>query len=109
MRERLWVLEGHEPVRAADLLSWAQWMEKGLQVVARTEVVPGAVVSTVFLGLDHGYGRGPPLVFETMAFLPGGDRELLGRYSTWAAAERGHVLAIKDLHNRMVAAADGVG
>lgn len=25
-------------------------------------------VSTVFLGLDHQYGEGPPLVFETMVF-----------------------------------------
>lgn len=27
-----------------------------------------AEVSTVWLGLDHGYGGGPPIIFETMVF-----------------------------------------
>ena len=31
-------------------------------------VVRGVTVSTVWLGLDHGFGVGPPLIFETMVF-----------------------------------------
>ena len=58
--------------------------------VARTELAGGAVeISTVFLWLDHSYGQGPPILFETMVF--GGllDEEC-ERYSTWIEAEQGH-------------------
>lgn len=51
-----------------------------------------AEVSTVFLGIDYGFGRTPdPLLFETMVFY-GPDRECgrMMRYFTWEEAERGH-------------------
>lgn len=35
--------------------------------VALTEIGP-YVVSTVWIGLDHNFGNGPPLIFETMVF-----------------------------------------
>lgn len=44
-------------------------------------------VSTVHLVLDHNFGAGPPLIFETMVF-PGAD--LWDRYSTEEAALAGH-------------------
>lgn len=47
------------------------------------------MVSTVFLGLDHQYGDGPPLLFETMVFGGPLDHEM-NRYSTWNEAEKGH-------------------
>jgi hypothetical protein len=51
-------------------------------------------VSTVFLGLDHNWGDGPPILFETMIF--GGERdEYQERYSTWGEAEEGHQRAIE--------------
>jgi hypothetical protein len=37
-------------------------------VVAKTEVGGVWEVSTVWLGNDHGFGFGPPLIFETMVF-----------------------------------------
>ena len=52
------------------------------------------VVSTVFLGLDHSFGGGPPLLFETMIF-DGGEEEHCVRYSTWQQAEEGHKEACK--------------
>jgi len=55
--------------------------------VAKTTV--GSVdVSTVFLVLDHNWGDGPPLVFETMVF--GGEGEPQWRYATWDEAIAGH-------------------
>ena len=46
-------------------------------------------VSTVFLGLNHQFGDGPPLIFETMVF--GGDLDgEQERYSTEAEAIEGH-------------------
>jgi len=47
------------------------------------------MISTVFLGLDHGWGTGPPLLFETMVF-NGPLHEDMDRYTTWAQAEAGH-------------------
>ncbi len=40
----------------------------GWERVARTEIAETVEVSTVFLGLDHSFGEGSPLVFESMAF-----------------------------------------
>ncbi len=50
-------------------------------------------VSTVFLGLNHQYGGGPPLIFETMIF--GGEYdEEQWRYTTEAEALQGHEAAV---------------
>jgi len=32
------------------------------------DVINGFLISTVWIGLDHQFGDGPPLVFETMVF-----------------------------------------
>lgn len=53
------------------------------------------MVSTVFLGIDHQFGDGPPLIWETMIFT---DLGWLGnwchRYTTKAAATNGHYLIV---------------
>src|SRR5262249_41846496 len=36
--------------------------------VAHDDLPDGSYLSTVWLGLDHGHGLGPPLIFETMRF-----------------------------------------
>ncbi|MDX1247536.1 hypothetical protein GHK05_20720 [Sinorhizobium meliloti] len=65
-------------------------------------------VSTVFLGLDHQFGRGPPLLFETMAFRKGGgDCEQCERYSTWDDAEAGHAAMVRRLQRQEVEAPTG--
>lgn len=54
-------------------------------------------VSTVLLGLDHSWGKGPPLIFETMIF--GGPHDnFCTRYATKQQALDGHeavVLALE--------------
>jgi hypothetical protein len=72
-----------------DLMRWAEWFETADRHVKLTE--QGDVrVSTVFLGLDHNFSdRGPPILFETMAFV-GDDSVGQERYATWAEAEEGH-------------------
>ena len=59
-------------------------------------------VSTVFLGLNHQYGQGPPLIFETMIF---GDRNLVeqycDRYSTLEEAKAGHAVAVEIARQRL--------
>ena len=48
----------------------------------------------VFLGLDHSFGSGPPLLFETMVFGGPLDEEM-DRYTTWDEAEAGHKAMVK--------------
>ena len=60
------------------------------RAVARTEIRPDPIVSTVFLGMGHAYGLGPPLLFETMVFPDGDLWDEHERYTTWAEAEAGH-------------------
>jgi hypothetical protein len=59
--------------------NWAYRMQdRDYVVVAQDELPDGAVLSTVWLGLDHGW-LGRPLFFETMRFLedPSGARKIL--------------------------------
>ncbi len=85
-----YILDGHEPVVCEDILEWARWFEKSSEArCVADDQVGGAWVSTVFLGLDHSFGPGPPVLFETMVFegpLDGTE----DRYSTWQEAEEGH-------------------
>lgn len=66
--------------------------------VAETNVWFGLIrVSTVFLGLDHGWGEGPPLVFETMSFpVCRYGEPVCRRYSTWDEAVAGHNEVVRD-------------
>lgn len=85
-----YVLDGKTPVPCEDLLTWGKWLQnaKAERVVAKS-TINGAEVSTVFLGLDHRFNVGPPLLFETMVFGGPLDGEQ-DRYSTWEEAEAGH-------------------
>ena len=85
---KYYVLEGHEVKPVEELLEWARVFEDSNRVIARAEV-RGVTVSTVFLGIDHSFGDGPPLLFETMVF--GGEYDQLQeRYSTYDEAVEGH-------------------
>ena len=55
------------PVHEPDMMTWARWFESADRKVAK-ETIGEAEVSTVFLGLDHNWGDGPPILWETMVF-----------------------------------------
>lgn len=83
-----YILDGKTPVECDDILKWGEWFETADRHVAKTEK-DEIKVSTVFLGIDHSFGDGPPLLFETMIF--GGEHDKdMWRYSTWNEAEEGH-------------------
>jgi hypothetical protein len=84
-----YILDGKKAV-PAEFMAWARWYETAgdTRVVAKTTVGESRV-STVFLGIDHNWGDGPPLLFETMVFEGPLDGEQ-ERYSTWEEAEAGH-------------------
>lgn len=55
------------PIGEPNLSKWAKWFETGDRIV-RQEMVGESKVSTVFLGMDHAFGGGPPVLWETMVF-----------------------------------------
>lgn len=60
--------------------------------VAFDEFPGGVEVSTVWLGLNHAFRPGPPLIFETMIF-GGPHNEYQVRYTTEEEARQGHEVA----------------
>jgi hypothetical protein len=51
-----------------DTLDWAIWFDQSKNRIVAQEMVGQLWVSTVFLGLDHNFGDGPPVLWETMVF-----------------------------------------
>jgi hypothetical protein len=93
----------HQPVPVDDVLTWGRWFENfDNRCVARTEVAPGIVVSTICLGIDHNFFGGPPILFETMTGSGyGWDGEV--RYASWAEAERGHWRIVEHIRSLLQA------
>ena len=89
------------PVAEPDLLKWGKWM--GLVDRGIIETTIGKRwISTVFLGLDHQYGDGPPLLYETMVFPIKGSEphmvdEICKRYTTREKAIEGHEKIVNEL------------
>lgn len=93
--------ENGEPVPAKSLREWGRWMETSWGQSCRAgNKIGNALVSTVFLGLDHdhgfvtdvaGFDPAPykPVLWETMIF--GGAQDLFQvRYTSRADALAGH-------------------
>jgi hypothetical protein len=92
---RYWKLDAAgEPEPCADFEEYCRWRasvdDSGEWQIARdADELTGWQVSTVFLGLDHQHGIGPPVLWETMVF--GGPLEGdCERYTSRAAALAGH-------------------
>ena len=65
-------------------------------------------VSTVWLGMNHRFEEGPPLIFETMVF--GGEHdEEQWRWSTPAEARAGHAAVVEQVRASQRAAKDADG
>lgn len=102
--------ERGEPVPEPDTLKWAEWTETSFRNGARRlaqDTIGPYLVSTVFMGIDHGFGEGPPVLWETMIFGMEEEIEFLGkrrrcrkdagayRYTSKAEALAGHASAVK--------------
>jgi len=86
-----------EPVPCDDVVVWGRWLERAsrdrsriiAQDLDERDPAKTVKVSTVFLGLDHQFGDGPPVLWETMVFGGVLDGEIR-RYTSRAEALRGH-------------------
>ena len=91
-----YILDGKEPVEVSDIMTWVNQFGIADRIVKQTTLGQDVMVSTVFLGLDHQFGDGPPLLFETMIFNGKYDGDQW-RYSTWDEAVAGHEAAVDKL------------
>ena len=94
-----YILDSDNHPVPVDLKTWGRWFETvGNRVVDYTQINTEILVSTVFLGLDYRWGKGPPLLFETMIF--GGPMDQgCWRYSSWDDAVVGHKAAVRKARN----------
>lgn len=93
--------DDHNPAHEPNLLRWAEWFEHADRIVAVTGN-DARRVSTVFLGLDHGFGGGAPVLFETMVF-GGAHDTTMERYTSWAEAKAGHKRIVREVFGRELA------
>lgn len=111
----------HRPVPTTDWDEYARWMQEhkygprranfknhpdDMTRVGWTEI-RCIEVSTVFLGMDHGWGDGPPILFETMVFGGPWDSDC-ERYCTWVEAEAGHAATVAKIRDA-IATAEAAG
>lgn len=90
-----YILKDKQPVPEPDIIAWAKWFGTNKRHVAQDNVGESHV-STVFLGVDHNFIGGRPVLFETMIFGGEHDQEQ-ERYCTWDEAEAGHARWVKRL------------
>jgi len=98
----------HRPVPVDDIKEWAQFFEDDEARRVALTSINGLRVSTVFLGLDHGWNSNRrPILFETMIFpdkhpTPEIDLERIKdwahayqtRYASWDEAIAGHQVVV---------------
>jgi hypothetical protein len=78
------------------LEQWGEIMEDVEQKVVKQDRVNGLLVSTVWLGMNHNFGEGEPLIYETMVFPEGSWEEMyMERYTTREQAIAGHEVALE--------------
>ena len=90
--------ENGNPVPEPDLLTWAKWFGD----LEKTRVASDMIgqtggeqihVSTIFLGIDHGFGTSDPVLWETMIF-GGYHDQYQERYTSREDAVVGHAAAV---------------
>jgi len=86
--------EQQQPVPEPSLVQWCLWMDQHAdQLQLAIDAVAGVRISTVFLGMDHGYTPQQPVLWETMIFGGPLDRQQV-RYTSQAEALVGHQEAV---------------
>ena len=84
------------------MMEWANLLkDRDYKVIKQELLENGKWVSTVWLGLDHNFGEGEPLFFETMVFPSKGNYLDLDaeRYSTLKESEKGHQKLVEKWKN----------
>lgn len=92
-----WIDNGDGVLVETDLLTWSRWFQNmdGGRRVAYDEIFPFEI-STVCLGIDHGFWADRPVLYETMVFEKGSSEDrVCVRYCTRDEAVAGHALMVE--------------
>ena len=85
--------------RPVDVMVWAEMFEDfAIRRVGQTTIYRFGVhvwISTMFLGLDHQWGEGPPLLYETMVFGGPDHDDYLERETSRSDAAWTHEIAVQ--------------
>lgn len=76
--------------RPIDVMEWAKLSEDIDYKRIVKETVGEYEISTIWLGVDHGSGGGPPMIFETAVFADTDEETITLRYATLEEAQAGH-------------------
>jgi hypothetical protein len=87
-----------QPVPERDVLKWGRWMETKERILWHDRV-EGVLVSTIFLGVNHGWGKEGLILWETMIFPVEGKwaEDYQRRYASRQAALKGHLKVLRIL------------
>lgn len=95
--ERNYMLVNKQIVPCNDLMAWGRWMgtkdrivKQETLMIKEDKIQREVQVSTVFLGLDHGFGQGRPVLFETMVFGGKQDQQICMRCCSYQEAIQQH-------------------
>jgi hypothetical protein len=90
----MYVLDGNgNPVQEPSVMAWKKFMSNNEARRVAFDDIGDVRVSTVFLGVDSGYGGGKPVLWETMIF--GGKHDAYqDHYTSRAEALLGHEKAV---------------
>jgi len=101
MTDKKYILGKNHELIETDLMTWGKFFEDGKNRQVAFDIIGEAQISTVFLGLDHNFGEGEPLLFETMIF--GGKRDQeQWRWHTWKEAKEGHQKIVEEFKNSKI-------
>jgi hypothetical protein len=99
---KTYILKDKVPVPELDMMVWSQWMGENDTRVKISQVNESIEVSTVFLGIAHGFENSKiPILFESMVFSDDNHDNYCVRYATWDDAEKGHDNIVNLLNNEV--------
>ena len=94
--------------QVTDIARYAEWFNNPKNRIIDKTAVPygddfkqAVIVSTVFLGFEHGIFEGKPLLWETLAEMPGDIDELGQRYTSEVKAKEGHEQIVLQVQARL--------
>lgn len=98
MTNKKYILGKNHELIETDLMTWVEFFDDINNRRVAKDIINGVKISTIFLGIDHNFGEGKPLLFETMIF-GGKHDQYQERYPNWNEALAGHKKAVELVNN----------
>jgi len=100
MKFKFYLLKDKNIIGTNNIYEWGKMFEDFKSRIIAQDNFREILISTVFLGINHGFDEEKPLLFETMIF--GGKNDgYTDRYNTYSEAEEGHKKAVELVRNEL--------